>query len=59
MDGESLSLFCESFYGKSADFDIKPRTTVSALQNAVVVDKLSFEDFRERFVNRDYNAGTL
>jgi chaperone BCS1 len=48
---EALSQFCESFYKKTADFDIKPQTTVSTLQNAVIVDKLTFENFKERFVN--------
>ncbi|MDR0582976.1 MAG: AAA family ATPase [Treponema sp.] len=51
VNRESLSLFCESFYGKTADFDIKPQTTVSDLQNAVIVDKLTFVDFKRKFVN--------
>jgi chaperone BCS1 len=46
---ETLSQFCESFYGKSADFDVKSQTTISDLQNAVIVNKLSFEDFRIKF----------
>ncbi|MDR2534820.1 MAG: AAA family ATPase [Treponema sp.] len=53
VDRESLSQFCESFYGKAANFDIKPQTTVCALQNAVIVDKLPFEDFKERFIYCD------
>jgi chaperone BCS1 len=53
VGSESLSQFCESFYGKTADFAVKPRTTVCALQNAVIVDKLSFEDFKDKFVYYD------
>jgi chaperone BCS1 len=48
---ETLSQFCESFYGRMADFDIKPQTTISALQNAVIVNKLNFEDFKTEFIN--------
>jgi chaperone BCS1 len=50
---ESLSQFCESFYGRPADFDIKPRTTVSELQNAVIVNKLNFKDFEAAFVQKN------
>jgi chaperone BCS1 len=34
VNRELLSLFCESFYGTAAYFDIRPQTTVSGLQNA-------------------------
>jgi chaperone BCS1 len=46
---EALSQFCESFYGRTADFNIKPQTTISELQNAVIVNKLNFEDFKSKF----------
>jgi chaperone BCS1 len=46
---EALSQFCESFYGRTADFNVKPQTTVSELQNAVIVNKLNFEDFKSKF----------
>jgi hypothetical protein len=49
VEQESLSRFCESFYEKTANFDIKPRTTVSELQNAVIVDSLTFENFKVKF----------
>jgi chaperone BCS1 len=47
---EALSKFCESFYEKTADFDIKPQTTISDLQNAVIVNKFKFEDFKANFI---------
>jgi chaperone BCS1 len=50
VNQESLSQFCESFYGITADFDIKPKTTVSDLQNAVIVNKLNFDDFKANFI---------
>lgn len=46
---EALSQFCESFYDRTADFNVKPRTTVSELQNEVIVNKLNFEDFKSKF----------
>jgi chaperone BCS1 len=53
VNKESLSQFCESFYGKVTNFDIKPQTTVSELQNAVIVDKLNFEDFKIKFAQEN------
>jgi chaperone BCS1 len=49
VNKESLSQFCESFYRRVANFDIKPQITVSELQNAVIVDKLDFENFKTKF----------
>jgi chaperone BCS1 len=53
VNKESLSQFCESFYGKVMDIDIKSQTTVSELQNAVIVDKLNFEDFKAKFTQEN------
>jgi chaperone BCS1 len=53
VNKESLSQFCESFYGKVTDIDMKPQTTVSELQNAVIVDKLNFEDFKAKFTQEN------
>jgi chaperone BCS1 len=50
---EALSQFCESFYGRTSDFNIKPQTTVSSLQNAAIVDKLSFKDFKAEFSQKN------
>jgi chaperone BCS1 len=50
VDKEALSQFCESFYEKTVDFDIKTQTTVSDLQNAVIVNKFNFEDFKAAFI---------
>jgi chaperone BCS1 len=55
---EALSQFCESFYERTADFDIKPRTTISDLQNAVIVNKLNFDDFKANFIQETRGSYT-
>jgi chaperone BCS1 len=46
---EAATAFVKSFYDVDEEIRVKTETVVSELQNAVLVDKLSFSEFKERF----------